>query len=204
MGRMGVSITKSCSFRGAAQEFSNTYYYEFGTAATATIGDQLIDLIVALEKPMHSPAITFVRARAWSAGGTAAENNTLATKNLSGAGTGPAELTTMDRERAFLVRFRAGSDSRGRPVYLRKWWHLMIGAVGGSSISVGQLANTATLDTTQRNQLVSWADSFKQLAPAALGGVGPATLVSDKGRNISGATTAHQYLEHHQLGDMWR
>lgn len=202
MAMIGVSIVKSTSFRGVSQEFSNTYYYSFTGTANETVASELIDLVVALEKPMHSPQINFVRGWAWSAGGSPSTNNMLSQKNLTGAGTGPTSGGT-DKERAFLVRFRAGNDSRGRPVYLRKYWHLDVGLIASTSISSGQIAQTAQLATAQRNQLVAWADSLKDLVPTSLGG-GHATLVSNKGRPIDGATVAHPYYEHHQLGDMWR
>lgn len=203
MGRIGVSITKSVSFRGVAQEFSNTYYYEFATDPTAAIATDIINIIVTKEKAMHSSAVSFLRARAWSAGGTKEQNNMLVQMTLSGNGS-QSTAGTLDRERAVLVRFRAGSDSRGRPVYLRKWWHLDVGAMAGSSFAPGVYENTAQLNTTQRDGIVAHGDFFKVLNPTALSGVGGANLVSDKGRQISGATVAHPYLEHHQLGDMWR
>src|SRR3954470_12895414 len=122
MARVGVSIVKSTSFRGVAQEFGNTYYYQTPLPVTATVAGNLIDHIVTLEKAQHSTAVTFVRAKCWSAGGTKQENEMITQKNLSGTGSngsGGASTLNMDKERAFLVRFRAGNDTRGRPVYLR-------------------------------------------------------------------------------------
>lgn len=202
MARVGVSITKTFSFRGAAQEFSNTYYYETPLPVIASVATGLIDAVVALEKPMHGSQVTFLRGRCWTTGGTKAENNMLADKPLSGTGTaGTGGGSSLDRERAFLVRFRAGNDSRGRPVYLRKWWHLDIMTVGGYNLAGGSvLQNTEQLPTAARNQLVTWADAFKNVFSAPQN----FELVSKNGREIDGATTAHPYLEHHQLGDMWR
>src|SRR5829696_8397343 len=128
MGLVGVSITKSTTFRGVAQEFSNTYYYDVVGTPNATVTEEIIDALVTKEKAKHGTPVTFVRAKGWSAGGTQAQNNMLVEKNLSGTGTITAG--TADRERAFLVRFRAGQDSRGRPVYLRKWWHLDVQILG--------------------------------------------------------------------------
>jgi hypothetical protein len=202
VARVGVSVVKSFSFRGVAQEFSNTYYYETTLGVLEGTAISLIDAVVALERPMHSSSVTFVRARCWSAGGTKQENQMLAQKQLSGAGTnsnGP--LSSMDRERAFLVRFRAGNDTKGRPVYLRKWWHLDVGVIATDNLGTGGvLQNTAQLGSAARSQLVTWGNQFKSVQ------VGPQefSLVSEKGRNIDGPTVAHPYLEHHQLGDMWR
>jgi hypothetical protein len=203
--RVGVSITKSTTFRGAAQEFSNTYYYNSPAVGPPTPGqaDNIIDALVTKEKAIHGTSVNFVRARAWSAGGTKAENTQLAQKLLTGTGTAGAAPASMDRERAFLVRFKAGQDTKGRPVYLRKWFHLLVSVQGGESITDAQLGNTAQLTNNMRSSLVSAGDNFKTITTSS--GT-PATwdLVSEKGRPIDGPTQAHPYLEHHQLGDMWR
>lgn len=200
MARVGVSITKTCTFRGVAQPFSNTYYYETPLPVVASVADSLIDNIVAKEKAIHSTAVTFSRGQCWSAGGTKAENQMITQKALSGTGTGGTPSSAMDKERAFLVRFRAGVDSRGNPVYLRKWWHLDVGTIGGAAVDNSMLQNTAQLTTAQRNSLVATADAFKSITALPQN----FDLVSEKGRTISGSTVAHPYLEHHQLGDQWR
>lgn len=200
MAILAVSITKSTSFRGVQQEFSNTYHYNYGGVVGAGSGDSAIDAVVAIEKPMHSANVNFIRGRCWTAGGTKAENNMISTKALSGAGTGGAGASNLDKERAYLVRFRAGNDSRGNPVYLRKWWHLDLIVIAGNTVSTAALQNTGTLDSAMRTQLESYGNNLKTITISGL----PGTLVSEKGRGIDGATQAHQYLEHHQLGDMWR
>src|SRR5215217_6668005 len=118
MGLLGVSITKGTSFRGVTQEFGNTYYYDVVGTPNATVANEVIDALVTKEKAIHASSVSFIRAKAWSAGGTNAQNSMLVQKNLSGAGA-IAPATGVDKERAFLIRFRAGVDSRGRPVYLR-------------------------------------------------------------------------------------
>lgn len=200
MARVGVSITKSVSFRGVAQEFGNTYYYETPLPVVESVADSLIDNIVAKEKALHSTVISFVFARCWSAGGTKAENNMIKQKALSGTGTGASPVSGMDRERAFLVRFRAGVDTRGNPVYLRKWWHLMVGSLGGNAVGAGQFENTTQLAASSRSSLEASADAFKSITALPQN----FDLVSEKGRGISGATKAHDWLEHRQLGDAWR
>jgi hypothetical protein len=202
MPRLGVSITKSISFRGSAQEFSNTYYYNTLNAVGSAIAEGLIDDIVSLERPMHGSNVSFVRAKCWLTGtGSQSTNEMLFQKNLTGVGTNAsASPVNHDRERAFLVRFRAGVDSKGRPVYLRKWWHLEINAINTVPVSNAMLQQTEQLTSTQRAQLVTWGNNFKDRT--VLGA--SFNLVSQNGRQITGDTTAHPYFEHHQLGDMWR
>jgi hypothetical protein len=201
MARVGASITKSVLFRGKAQEFSNTYYYETSGIVSEGSAIALLDALIPLERAIHSSDVSFVSARCWSAGGTKAENQMLTQRTLTGGGTGVASPAAMDKERAFLIRFRAGVDSKGRPVYLRKWFHLEVGVLNGTSISNGVLANTEQLSSAHRSYLVTEGNKFKDVLT---GTAQNWSLVSEKGRPIDGATVAHPYLEHHQLGDMWR
>lgn len=200
MARVGVSITKTVSFRGVAQEFGNTYYYQTPLPVIESVADGLIDAIVTKEKAIFSATVNFLYARCWTAGGTPSENNMLKQKQLSGTGSAAGPLSGQDRERAFLVRFRAGVDTRGNPVYLRKWWHLNVGSMSAVNVPSTALENTATLPTAIRTALETAADGFKSVTstPQVF------QLVSEKGREIDGATQAHPYLEHRQLGDMWR
>jgi hypothetical protein len=164
--------------------------------------NDLIDDILAVERPLHASNVNFVAARAWSQIGTKEQNEMKVQRQLSGTGTASGiPNAAMDKERAFLVRFRAGSDTKGRPVYLRKWWHLGVELVGGQSVLNTNLANTAELSQALRNALQTEADKLKTVVP----GAGPnAVLVAKSGRQIDGPTVAHRFLEHHQLGDEWR
>lgn len=200
MVRVGVNIQKTTSFRGVQQPFGNTYYYETALPVDTTIATALIDNIVSKERPMHSSTVSFTYARCWTAGGTKQENNMITQKALTGTGGAATPLPGQDRERAFLVRFRAGRDTRGNPVYLRKWWHLNVGFYGGASIRNSDLENTSTLQQQQRTQLETDANQFKNISALP----GDFELVSEKGRKIDGGTQAHPYLEHRQLGDQWR
>lgn len=201
--RFGVNIQKRFAFRGGVQHFGNTYYYESNTGgAQPAIGtlDALVQDIVTKEKARHSQQITFVRGRLWSQIGTQAQNQMLVDNNLSGTGSA-THAPAVDRERAWLVRFEAGSDSKGRPVYLRKWWHLLA-VVGGAGYTNGQTENMEELSQSHRDALVAFGNSIKEItvgSPAVV-----FSLVSKNGREITGGTQAHRFLEHRQLGDEWR
>jgi hypothetical protein len=201
MPRIGVSITKSCPFRGATQEFSNVYYYEMVTTPSQSEADGIIDSITTLEKTFHSTGVTFVRGRLWLETGNKATSEMISQKNLSGTGA-RAAIAGLDPERAYLFRARAGNDSRGNPVYLRKWYH-----------SVGQFAVGVTVGTGQTSQQSSFTNAEKDTLRNAMQGIGDAggaagslKLVAKTGRQIDqGATwTPHSWFEHHQMGDMWR
>lgn len=201
MARIGVSTTKSTAFRNSTQEFSNVYYYEMLALPDQAAADTLIDNLVTLEKTFHGTNVTFVRGRVWSQGGSPGTNNMITQKNLSGTGARTA-INSFDKERAFLFRIRAGSDSRGNPVYLRKWYHSCAEFVASAGVSASVLDNTTAFTTTARNAQVTAMQNIGD----ANGSAGAPKLCAKSGRQPdAGATwSAHAFLEHHQLGDMWR
>jgi hypothetical protein len=201
MARIGISITKSVAFRNATQEFSNVYYYQnSGALPDETSANALIDELVTFEKTIHGSSVTFVRGRCWSQVGSPSSNNMIAQKNLSGTGS-LTPNATVDRERAFLFKIRAGVDSRGNPVWLRKWFHACA-VFPGMSLDTTILANSTGFSQGQRDGGTSAMSTISAIG----GGTEEWKLVSKAGRAIdSGATwVAHPFLEHHQLGDQWR
>lgn len=201
MPRIGVSITKSTSFRGVSQEFSNVYYYEVLSLPDISQADTIIDNLVTDEKTFHSTAVTFVRGRLWSQQGSPATNEMISQKNLSGAGS-TTLVAGMDKERAYLFRLRAGNDSRGNPVYLRKWYH-SCGAFGGS-LNPAQtvLENTGAFSQASKDSGVALMQSIGDANGSPL----TPKICSKNGRlpTVGQTWQCHNYLEHRQLGDMWR
>jgi hypothetical protein len=201
MARVGVAITKQTAFRDSTQEFSNVYYYEAaaGVPSVAT-ADSIIDLIVTREKSYHSTAVTFVRGKIWNQTGDKATTEMISQKNLSGTGA-RSLLSGMDKERAFLFRLRAGVDSRGNPVYLRKWFHAC-GEFRSGGSSGGQLDNTTGFSQAERDAQVAQMNAIGDVDSTGWTG----KLCSKSGRFPTAGQTwsAHKYLEHRQLGDQWR
>jgi hypothetical protein len=202
MGRVGIAITMSTPFRGVSQEFSNVFYYQ-DPAQVIKIGssgaDSLIDELVAAMKPWHSTVVSFVRGRLWWQTGDKSTTEMISTKALSGTGTIPTD-SSMDKERAFLLRIRAGNDSRGNPVYLRKWFHVCCW-FNSSTAETGLLQQTSAFSQSKRDSVAGLVNSIK-----TIGTLEEWHLCSKVGRNYdSGADfSCHKYLEHHQLGDAWR
>lgn len=201
MPRIGISITKSTAFRNSTQEFSNVYFYEGVSLPTISEADALIDTVVAREKTWHSASVTFVRGRLWSETGNKATSEMITQKNLSGTGA-RASSASFDKERAFLFRLRAGNDSRGNPVYLRKWFHACGVFYTGQTVQSAWLDQTAGFGSTERTALEGQMNSIGDLT----GGGGPWKLCAKSGRLPTAGQTwrSHDFLEHHQLGDMWR
>lgn len=197
MPQYGVAITKRVSFRGVNQEFTNVYHYN-GATLTVANGDALAAALKAIEVGLHSSDVTFVRYKVWTSGGTPSQNNMLTQGALSGTGS-QAGVSDFDRERAILVRFRAGNDSRGHPVYLRKWYH-SCGGCAGYTPSAAALQQTAQIPQANRDAIVAAADDVLLMT---VGG-NPYNLVAESGRAGGTPVECHAWLEHHQLGDMWR
>lgn len=205
MARIGISITKEIAFRDNQQEFSNVYYYGNGAGANpgASDAEALLDALVALEKTFHSTLVSFVHGRLWSAGGTEQQNEMLAEKTLAGTGSTTPDAN-MDKERAYLMQWPAGVDSRGKEVFLRKWYHSCGVFPGGPSpVPGGVLSNATGFTVAQRTAMMGNADDILTLGVAGSPGW---SLVSKVGRNVTGPASgdAYKYLEHHQLGDQWR
>lgn len=201
MARVGISITKSVSFRNSIQEFSNVYYYEMLTLPDEAAANTMIGNLVTLEKTFHSTAVTFVRGRLWSQQGSPGANQMISQINLSGTGA-RSTSAQLDKERAFLFRLRAGSDSRGNPVYLRKWFH-----------ACGQFVSAQSIPSLVSENTSGWTSGERAAQVAAMNGIGDANgssgapkLCAKGGRQATAGELwqAHQFLEHHQLGDMWR
>lgn len=201
MARIGISITKSCAFRNSTQEFTNTYFYEGPAKPDEAGATALINELVGVEKSFHSSLVTFVRGRCWSQTGDKATSEMIAQINLSGTGSTSA-ITSMDRERAYLFRKRAGNDSRGNPVYFRKWYH----SCGQFDPAVGVAANIME-NTTGFSAANKTAFSNRMNGINGLGAGGNTWIYCAKsGRTATAGATwdSHNFLEHHQLGDMWR
>jgi hypothetical protein len=201
MGLTGVSITKATPFRNSTQEFSNVYFYNLDIGhPNEDEANALIDAIAGIEKSFHASSVTFVRGRAWKQIGTPSQNEMITTRNLTG--TGARTALSYDKERAFLFRIRAGNDSRGNPVYLRKWFHACGEFVSGAPVPSGVMDNTTSFTTAQRDAQRASVQPLRQVSV----GASLYVLKSKAGRSFDAGAEfqAHQFLEHHQLGDQWR
>lgn len=178
------------------------YYYELvESLPTASEAAAIIDNITAKEKLIHSGFVTFVRGRCWSQTGSAGGNEMIEQHNLSGLGSN-SNASNIDRERAYLFRVRAGTDSRGNPVYLRKWYHTCGSGPGGYTPSVAQLENTAGFSAANKSAIEAPIQTFLGLTAGGKTG----SLVSKSGRPFTAGQgfVSHGFYEHHQLGDQWR
>lgn len=196
MAIVAVSVTKRTAFRDSTQEFTNTYHYFCAALPNAATAESLIDQVTANEKSFHSSGVTFVRGRAWSETGNKQTNQMIAQKVLSGTGNVGGD-PAFDKERAYLVRWPAGNDSRGKPVYLRKWYHTCT-SIPNAAVTDPIRANVSGFTQAQRDAVALQGATLESLNAGAF------DLCAASGRRRTGSAQAHKYLEHHQLGDQWR
>jgi len=197
MPRYGLVIVKSVLFRGVQQEFSNRYHYD-GAAMGQAQGTTLANNVKTIEQSLHSTDVTFLRYLVWEDTGLPGTSSMLVQGSLSGVGSGSTNAS-QDRERAVLVRWPAGTDSRGRPVYLRKYYHTC-GAFGTVTFSAAELQNTAQISSGNRTTIETTCNGLNSVSD----GTSSKSLEGPPGRFRAGTASAHKYLEHHQMGDMWR
>src|SRR5215217_3241782 len=155
------------------------------TPAQAT---QLAQNVKAQEVPLHANDVSFLRFSVWLDTGSKATSEMISQGPLSGVG-GFVANTSMDRERAYLVRWPAGNDSRGRPVYLRKWFHAC-GSISGATLSSAMLQQTAQIDATQKGALETLANGFNTVSD----GTDAKVLEGPPGRSRTGQAKSHSWL----------
>lgn len=135
-----ITIVKSFSYRGVPEEFSNTYHFSGTTPVDAAAWKVLADAIIAAEKLTVTSDVSFVQAYGYNAGNeiSVAQIDYRVAPNVVVTGTGN-----------FLNRIGQGGDaaattrwptpnftSRGKRIYLRKYWH---GAYGDSTLAFDRL-----------------------------------------------------------------
>jgi hypothetical protein len=122
-----ITIVKSFTYRGIAEEFSNTYHFSGTTPANEAAWKTLADAIFAAEKLTVTNAVTFVAAYGYEAG----NENSVAQLDYRVAPYGPPVSGThvasgqlMPGDVAATARWWTGvSSSRGKKVYCRKYFH---------------------------------------------------------------------------------
>lgn len=133
----GASVTKSSTFQGATEKWSNVYHYSCAAALDATLCDNLIDQIATAEKLIHTSVATFEDGRVWEVGGTPAENETISIRDLSGGGS-LTSGTVIFKEATVVVRCDTNRNtSTGKRIYLRKYYHSLALPVADTTAGIG-------------------------------------------------------------------
>jgi hypothetical protein len=124
-----LTVIKKFTYNGQPELWSNEYAFDGAVPANATEWRALFDALVAQEKTVYPSYVTVVggyghdsdadnAAAVWSVDLTASPNTPVAgTLSTSGSTAAPGDC-------AVWVRWRTSRyNSRGKPVYLRKYFH---------------------------------------------------------------------------------
>lgn len=138
-----ITIVKRFSYRGDAnEEFSNKYHFEGETPSSDAEWKTLADAIIASERTIMTGSVSFVRAYGYVAGNDFAA----AVIDYTAAPLTPA-TGTLDHnsgvrapgDAAFWIRWRTPErNSRGKWIYLRKYFHDVLLQGGGDVVTPGQ------------------------------------------------------------------
>jgi hypothetical protein len=185
MALFKVQITKSVSFKGNTDEFSNVYCYEGGVVDPDWAA--VVSALVAAEKTVHASAVTWVRAAVWDIG--VPPNTMRYTTSLSGTGS-LSVSSGMYRECAYLIKWplpRSTATTRSVARSLKKWLHVCSNLAGTNT------DGTATLTP------ISGVSALQNYVAVAEEPVAGCELVSPSGAVPNGPAVLHPYLEHHQF-----
>jgi hypothetical protein len=124
----GLTLVKTFTYRGdATEEFSNTYHFKNSPPGDDPSWTVLMNDAVASERNCFPPWVTYARAYGYDSDDPKAHHVFQHDFTVPGpppAGTLPEAGNRMAGDQAACVRWRtARLNSRGKPIYLRKYLH---------------------------------------------------------------------------------
>lgn len=153
----GIQIVHSMLWRGKQEEFATVWHFNVAATFPSDSGwNDLIDKVVAEEKPLYKPGVSFLRGRVWGPTydywDATPENKNASQmrfiKDLTGAGTlvGGA---AMPNEFAVMTSLYVGRGPKGGKQILRKFFHsgYLPAGVDGSAYLRGETAIPAASKT---------------------------------------------------------
>jgi hypothetical protein len=143
-----LTIVKSFTYRGAPEEWSNTYFMTGDLPSTSASWKTLADAVIAQEVNLYDVHTSVVRAIGHKAGDSVAVwsfDYEAAGASVPGVFVPTAGLTQSGDTAAWIRWSTDRLTSKGKPIYLRSYFHPAYSETGTSSDLVLPLWATAAL-----------------------------------------------------------
>lgn len=125
--RNSLTIVKSMTYRGAPEEWSNTYFFTGDLPSSSAHWKTLADNVIASEKTLYDSDVEVVRAIGHQAGESVAVwsyDYAAASESVPGTLTISSTEARQGGDSAAWVRWSTDQlTSRGKPIYLRSYMH---------------------------------------------------------------------------------
>jgi hypothetical protein len=158
----GITVVKSFTYRGAPEEWSNTYHFQGDPPGSPSDWRDLVDDFVTLEKAILWTPVTIERAICYED----TDHSSVYSYDLSAFGgvvPGTYDPTTSEAsgqegDTCYEIRWPTGRvTSKAKPIYLRKYYHPGLNQPG-SRDNIATTLKTATdsFGDTVRSSSGSW------------------------------------------------
>lgn len=167
-----ITIVKTMPYRGLPEEWANTYHFLGTTPANDAAWKALADAIWAQEKVFIDSTVKISKAFGYEAGNESSvfQVNYADPPNVQTAGSGSSNSAPSGDVAAW-VRWSTGTrNSKGRPIYLRKYFH-GVPATGGVGDSITATARAGMATYAGKMTDGSLPGGFKVCGPQGAAGV---------------------------------
>jgi hypothetical protein len=122
-----LTLVKSFTYRGAPEEWSNTYFMTGDTPVDSAHWKTLADNVIDDEKTLYDSSVTVVRAIGHEPGESVAVwsyDYAAASEEVAGTLTEGVSVVPQGGDSAAWIRWSTDQlTSRGKPIYLRSYFH---------------------------------------------------------------------------------
>lgn len=152
-----VTLIKRQQYRGnPLEEWSNKYFLTGGVPASDAEWLALVNALKTQEKTCYGAQVTIIRAYGYDNDALSADSvyqRDMVAASETVAGTMPSTSGTAPQiESAAWVRWKTSRMSRGKAIYLRKYFHGVYAAVsGGDSLSAAAQTNLQAFGAKMRD-----------------------------------------------------
>lgn len=180
---VGVHITHGISWHGHIEEWDTVYHYDTPTIDTQAGWQDLVNAIVAIERPLFSGTTSFIRARVHGpTDQTKVEDVMQYVGDLTGFGTATAGFT-VPPEMAVVARMYMGRGPKGGKQILKKFWHGA--AIEGTGVNVDQSDGRAAIVAAGKAKFIT---AFSNLKVITIG-AGANSICNEQGKHLPSGTT---------------